>query len=172
MSNSLNEPRIFRAALSTYIVVGVMGTVIVAMTLPSNSSHASQSDWNLPITFAVIAVAILLVIRIYRIDISDDSVLYRSPLRGTRSIRYEDIERVRTSITLNAGAVPTENRAGPMYRLELSPRAGLETTDTIVINMKIFRFEDIRSLIETLEKRLPAGSVETKNKSSSTEPVG
>jgi len=53
-----------------------------------------------------------------------------------------------------------------MYRLELFPRAGSDTAGPIVINMKVFRFEDIRSLLETLEKRLPVGSVRK------TEPMG
>jgi hypothetical protein len=171
MGMSLNQPRIFRAAISTYIVVLVMGTVVVAMLMPSHPSHASQSDWNPPVIFAAIVIGVLLLIKTYKIEISDDFVLYRSPLRGTRTIRFADIERVETSITINAGAVPTENRAGPMYRLELYPRASSDVTGRIVINMKVFRFEDIRSLLDTIEKRLPAASAEAKTSRSSSGPV-
>jgi hypothetical protein len=132
-----------------------MGVVIVAMTMPSHLSNAQESDWNLPFIFAVLLLAVLLLIRVYKIEISEDSLSYRSPLRGTRAIRYEDIERVQTCITINAGAIPTENRAGPMFRLEIYPRANSDVSGRIVINMKIFRFEDIRLLLEVLKKKVP-----------------
>jgi hypothetical protein len=154
MSSSPEPARTLKAAPSTYVVAGVLGAVIVAMMMPPHLTSAKMSDWSLPISFAVLLVAILLLIRVYRIQISEDGVSYRSPLRGVRSVRYQDIERVQTSITTNAGAVPTENRAGPMYRLELYPRATSEVAGRIVINMKIFRLEDIRLLLEVLKKNV------------------
>jgi hypothetical protein len=155
MSNSIDAPRTFRAAPSTYVVAGVMGAFIVAMMMPSHLSYAKESDGNLPILFAAILVVVLLMVRVYKIEISEDSVSYRSPLRGSRSIRYADIERVQTSIRINASAVPTEDRTGPMYRLELYPRATSDLSGRIVINMKIFRFKDIRSLLDVIKKKLP-----------------
>jgi hypothetical protein len=154
MLSSRDPSRSFRAATSTYIVAGVMGAVLIAMMMPSHLSPARESDWNLTVTAAVVLLVVLLLIRVYKIEISEDSISYRSPLRGTRSIKYEDIERVQTSITANAGAVPTENRAGPMYRLELYPRANSEVPGRIVINMKIFRLEDIRLLLEVFKKKV------------------
>jgi hypothetical protein len=67
---------------------------------------------------------------------------------------------VQTSITINAGAIPTENRAGPMFRLEIYPWANSDVSGRIVINMKIFRFEDIRLLLEVLEKKSPMATFE------------
>jgi hypothetical protein len=155
MFSSRAPSKCFRAATSTYVVAGVIGTVLLAMMMPPHLSHEKESDWNLPVIFAVILVLVLLLIGIYKIEISEDSISYRSPLRGTRSIKYGDIERVQTSITINAGAVSTESRAGPMYRLELYPRATSDVASRIVINMKIFRLEDIRSLLEVLKRKLP-----------------
>jgi len=155
MFSSRAPSRCFKAATSTYIVAGAIGTVLLAMMMPAHLSHAKESDWNLSITVAVILLLVLLLIGIYKIEISEDSISYRSPLRGTRSIKYGDIERVQTTITTNSGAVPTENRAGPMYRLELYPRGSSEVARRIVINMKIFRLEDIRSLLEVLRGKLP-----------------
>jgi hypothetical protein len=155
MSNFPESPRTFRAAPSTFIVAGIMGAVVVAMMMPSHLSNAKASDWNPPIMFAVLVLLVLLMIRVYKIEISEDSVSYRSPLRGTRTVRYEDIVRVRASITINASTVPTENRAGPMYRLEIYPRATSDISGRVVINMKIFRLEDIRVLLDVLRKKLP-----------------
>jgi hypothetical protein len=42
-----------------------------------------------------------------------------------------------------------------MFRLEIYPRANSDVSGQIVINMKIFRFEDIRLLLEVLKKKVP-----------------
>jgi hypothetical protein len=137
-----------------------MGAVIVAMMTPSHLTSAQESEWNFPFIFAALLLAVLLLIRVYKIEISEDSLSYRSPFRGTRAIRYEDIERVQTSITINAGAIRTEKRAGPMFRLEIYPWADSDISGRIVINMKIFRFEDIRLLLEVLRKKAPDSNFE------------
>jgi hypothetical protein len=160
MSDSLEPPRTLRAAASTYAVPGVMGAVIIAMMMPSRLSSAKESDWILPISSAAILVVFLLFARVYKIEISDDSVSYRPPLRGTRTIRYADIDRVQTSIRINASAVPAENRSGPMFRLEIYPRANSHLSGRIVVNIQIFRFQDIRLLIEVLKKKVPNSNFE------------
>ena len=130
-----------RAAASTCVVFTVIFVLLMTpmLRMARNDSGAGKG------ALAVLAASLLVLIWIWRfqITLADGTLTYTSLFTGTRSIKQHEIASVKTRIDFRA-------RLGPVYQLVIAPQHAA-VMEPIIINMKVFRWDDIRELLDLLE---------------------
>jgi hypothetical protein len=133
-----------RAAPSAYALLVGMAGIPSWVALFSLSVPGALGFLGLGIG-AMVFVAVWL--SRFAIELTDDSITYRTLWRGTRSRRFKDIRRAAVEI----GGVASETRSirsRPMIRLALYPyEANQEVID---INMKVFERHGVQRILEHL----------------------
>ena len=134
----------FRAARSAYrLLMGLAGipTWLALLLLPMSTPGAVE--FLLP---GLVAMAFVFVwLRRFALEVTNDSLTYRTLWQGTRTLRFDDIRKA----AVEMGAVAEGFHSRPMIRLALYPyeKSGQERMD---VNMKVFEREDIHALLEHL----------------------
>jgi hypothetical protein len=101
-----------------------------------------RMEWKDAAKLMSLPAAWLLWVSAFRIDVSNGVLVYRSLFRGSRSLPLAAISRAQMAVTPAA-------LFGPFFRLTIYPSAELHAKP-IVINMKVFRREDLDRLVDIL----------------------
>ena len=129
-----------RAAASTYVVFGLMFVPLCCFSILVFRQSSST------ILCSSVLLLIFVWIRTYRIVVDGAELSYTSLFGGRQSVQLEEIASARTEIGIR-------DALGPMYRLVLELSGHAEKSQ-IVINMKVFRREDMATLIGILRDKM------------------
>lgn len=129
-----------RAAVSTYVVFGLMFGLICCFTVLVYRQCIPT------ILSCAVLFFIFVWIRTFRILVDGAKLSYNSLFGGKRSAQLDEIVSARTEIGIR-------NTFGPMYRLILKLSDSREKSQ-IVINMKVFRREDVVKLLGILRDKM------------------
>lgn len=129
-----------RAAVSTYVVFGLMfGPLCCLSILKFRESSAT-------IVLSFVLLFIFVWIRTYRVVVDGAQLSYNSLFGGKQSVQLSQIVSVRTEIGIR-------DAFGPMYRLVLE-LASAKGKSQIIVNMKVFRREDMVKLTGILRDKM------------------
>jgi hypothetical protein len=133
-----------RAAVSAYVVFGIIFGFITLMTgLPASSEPSMRLPF---LIFAAVWVFCYAWLFTFRLVVSSESIAYRTLLRGTRTLRLQDIK----SMKVESGIREYSDRFKPFIRLVIVS-SGTPCPCTINVNLKVFSSSDIRQLLDSLQ---------------------
>jgi hypothetical protein len=162
LESQFNQRLNARAARSTYLVFGVISTIICGAPIAITVDNWLHRRFELPSDAAILfffTIAFLLAfiwVRRFQILVSDNELSYRTLFGGTRKIPLSEVESAETILSVG-------NLFGPVYRLVIKSK---HAAQPIVINMKIFSRIDLQNLLTILAGKVvgkPTFSAISKN---------
>src|ERR1700760_3362310 len=132
-----------RSSRSTYTV---FSTIFGVLALLSFFFGLKRHDWGAFRICLIVLSGFLLWVASFRLKVDDQKLIYRSLFSGTRSIAFSEIEKAEVGFGVN-------DSFGPFYRLTIYPSAQFGQRP-IVINLKVFRRENIQHLSHVLADKL------------------
>ncbi len=136
----------FRADRFSYVVLAgppfVFSMIFTCFMAFGNES--TRGVWAIALLAWAVLLAVLLLLRSFRIIIRDGILAYRFSFRGTRSIRLGEIKRAIVNVKLLTTPV-----GRPPYALVIEPlpESGVKP---FAINMKLLSRDDLRTLFHIL----------------------
>jgi len=150
-ANDKDSPTLsIRACGSSYLVFTIVwGALLVLFSIVS--MHKGKILW-LPIAICLFAMAIFyLWLGFYKLELSNNSITYRSLLRGTSSLAFSETDRVE----IQTGHSKYSDRFRPTIRLVIKPKPFVNKPH-LVVNLKVFNKSDLIRLDNYLNSKLRA----------------
>jgi len=112
--------------------------------------YKQPTQWQLSAAAVFILIACFLWLRLFRIELSDGRISYRTIWRlgRTTSLAFSEIGKAEIKI----GVFSYFDRFKPTVRLELRPKSSVQKP-SIVINLKIFAESDVKKMFDILESK-------------------
>jgi hypothetical protein len=145
MTQKLGEKIVLRAGLSTYVVFGIIFGFLTLL-----SGIASSADRGMAPVFAVCAFAWLvsyLWISSFRLEISEDTLTYRTLFSGTSTYHFTEIVHIRRE----SGVIQYSDRFKPFVRYVVTPETS--SRRPLLINAKVFSAQALREFKDALQAR-------------------
>jgi len=136
---------IIRAGKKIYVVFGIIWSVplICGMLV----LYKDPLVWQFPVVIALMTTFCFFWLRFFKIELSDDGILYRTlwNLGRSKSLAFTEISKVEIKI----GIFKYSDRFKPTVRLDLYPNRSVKKPP-IVINMKVFAERDLKTFFDLL----------------------
>ena len=153
---------VFKAARSTYVIFTVFGGIPLAVWMVAFIVRPPEFPTLVKVFglfLSYFCFAYFFISR-YRFELNDGVLSYRSLFQGTKVLRLDEIEKARLAI----GDYSAGERSKPFYRLELF--ANDTSKKPIVINLKMFKKEEVQQILECLRTKMVGNGAGPKNKQS------
>jgi hypothetical protein len=151
-----SPPLVVRPARVTYVIFGALSALPFVIALAPRAFGGPVLREPLAIG-VLVAFASLVWVRMFRIELTERELRYRSLFGGARRLAYVAIERARIEVGLQRG----RDALRPHYRLVVVPRD--RAVKPIVVNLKVFPIDELREVCAALDATVDddEGSVQT-----------
>jgi hypothetical protein len=141
---------IIRAEKAQYLVTSLFWAPLLVLAILTLLKRPSSNLKEMVFVAAALGVFIITWVQRFRIELTDQTIRYRTLFTGTREIQLADIE----SAEMQFGTTKYADRFRPPMRLELVPKSGKSNGFGIVsINIKMFSRSDIQRLVEHIQSK-------------------
>jgi hypothetical protein len=137
-----------RASGSSYVVFGLMGGVPLLLSL-FIAQYREAMFWQASVLCFLVTAVFFVWLASFRLELSENIISYRTLFGGSCSLQLNEIAKVE----IKAGSFDYSDRLKPTIRLIITPIPSV-MKPPIVVNMKVFRREDMSELLERLNSKL------------------
>ena len=136
-------PLVIRACTSTYVVFGIMWGILIPLCL-YNAIYLLPHDWQPVELLSGILIGFFIMIRMFKVVVTADSISYRTLFSGTRKLAFSNIQKACVRV-----GVDEDDKFAPFIRLELTPISSINS-QPMRINLKVFSLDDVHQLLTIL----------------------